>query len=167
MGQSPASLSLTSPLGPCHLLSREFLSPAAHPSLQGGRHTTCKEAGSQELGRGERESSCWETLKQEQVGGAEQRSQHQDMLRAIRQKYVFPEGFSCHTYTLQTPSSASRNPGTSASYLQSQKTAEAPGRRPTQRGPRVRGGILDIGWLWQGSQGALGTHRLELYGVGR
>lgn len=89
------------------------------------------------------------------------------MLRAIRQKYIFPEGFSCHTYTLQTPSSAnSSNPGTSASYLQSQKTAEAPGRRPAQRDPRMRGGILDIRWPWQGSQGALGTHRLELYGIG-
>lgn len=68
-------------LGPCPLLTRDLPSPAAHPNLQGSRHTTRKEAGGQELGRGVRESPWGETLKQEQVGNTEQRSQDQDMLQ--------------------------------------------------------------------------------------
>lgn len=76
--------------------------------MQGGRHTTRKEAGGQELGRGVRESSWGEALKQEQMGGAEQRTQNQDMLQVEewegsafrnRQKYLFVEGSSCHTYS--------------------------------------------------------------------
>lgn len=76
--------------------------PAAHPSLQGGRHTTCKEAGGQEVGRGVRESSWGETSKQKQVRGTEDRSQDQNMLQVevregvvfrTRQKYLFPEDF--------------------------------------------------------------------------
>lgn len=52
-----------------------------------------------------------------------------------------------------TTPSASTNFCTSATYLQSQNTAEAPGRRPTQRSPRVRG-ILNSR-QWQGGQGIL------------
>lgn len=82
--------------------SREPPLPAAHPSLQDGRHTTCKEAGGQEVGRRVRESSRGETSKQKQVRGTEERSQDQNMLQVevwegvvfrIRQKYLFPENF--------------------------------------------------------------------------
>lgn len=66
----------------------------------------------------------------------------------------------------QTPPSASTNFCTSVSYLQSQKTPKAPGRRPTQRGPGVGGGILGSRWQWQRSQGILGAHRSELDGKG-
>lgn len=130
----------TPPLRLCPPTSRELPLPAAYPSLQGGRQATRKEAGGQELGRGVSESSCGETLKQEQMGSTEQRTQNQDMLQIEewegsafrnRQKYLFVKDFSCHTYSPKTPLSGSTTSCTSASYLQSQKTAEAPGRGPT------------------------------------
>ena len=75
-------------------------------------------------------------------------------------------GFPTPHLLPQTPPAASTNSCTAASYLKSQKTAKAPGRRPTQRTPRVGRGVLDSRLGRQGSQGIPGAHRSELDGTG-
>lgn len=78
------------------------------------------------------------------------------VFREVEIPAILPEAFTSTPTSPHTPS-GSTNSCTSASYLQSQKTAEAPGQRSIQRVPRVGGGILGSRWR-QGSQGILGAH---------
>lgn len=98
------------------------------------------------------------------VGGGMGRGNLQKQTKIpISARFFMPHPLS------QTLPSVSTNSCTFASYLQSQKAAEAPRRRPAQRGPRVRRGLWDSRWWWrwwrwQGSiLGALGA---QLGGMG-
>lgn len=111
------------------------------------------------MGRGVREYSWGETLKQKQVGGTKQRSQNQDMLQVEvwegvvfrqRREYLFLEGFPHHIYSPKHPlqPTPAQLPPTCRARRQPRPQGGGPHREPQE----WEEGFWTAGWGGRGAR---------------